>query len=60
MLDLARGRIRELREAPWSTWMSWIRTTLGDISSGRVLDVATGQGRFIEDLRFELFVCCTT
>ena len=36
--------------------MSWIRTTLGDIQSGRVLDVATGSGRFIEDLRFQLFV----
>ena len=34
--------------------MSWIRATLGDISSGRVLDVATGSGRFIEDLRFQL------
>lgn len=33
--------------------MSWIRATLGDISSGRVLDVATGWGRFIEDLRFQ-------
>lgn len=36
--------------------MSWIRTTLGDIQSGRVLDVATGSGRFIEDLRFQLSV----
>lgn len=36
--------------------MSWIRITLGDISSGRVLDVATGSGRFIEDLRFQLSV----
>ncbi len=36
--------------------MNWIRATLGDIQSGRVLDVATGWGRFIEDLRFQLFV----
>lgn len=35
--------------------MSWIRATLGDIQSGRVLDVATGSGRFIEELRFGLF-----
>lgn len=34
--------------------MSWIRATLGDITGGRVLDVATGRGRFLDDLRFQL------
>jgi ubiquinone/menaquinone biosynthesis C-methylase UbiE len=32
--------------------MHWILRTLGDIESGWVLDVATGTGRFVEDLRF--------
>ena len=32
--------------------MYWILRTLGDIESGWVLDVATGTGRFVEDLRF--------
>jgi SAM-dependent methyltransferase len=34
--------------------MSWIRATLGDIQGGWALDVATGAGRFIADLRFAL------
>ncbi len=34
--------------------MSWIRATLGDITGGRVLHVATGRGRFLDDLRFQL------
>ena len=31
--------------------MSWTRRYLGEFQCSRVLDVATGAGRFIEDLR---------